>query len=120
MNTKLHRLKTAAPAAAMVGLGALLFAGAGTALAAPESAGVIQYRDLNTQTPAGVQELSDRIHQAAWDYCLKVTPPSASPRSIDNLRCQEAVIDEALAKIDNPMLTRMFPGVQDEDTWRGG
>lgn len=120
MNRKLHRLMSAAPAAAVLGLGAMICAGSGTALAAPAPTGVIRYGDLDINTPQGVQELSERIHQAAWDYCLKVDPPAAAPGEIDNLQCREALIAEALAKINNPVLTRKFPDADVEDSWRNG
>ena len=120
MNTKLHRLLSAAPVAAAVGVGVALLAGSGTALAAPTADSTIQYNDLNTTTPAGVQQLSDRVRDAAWSYCLKVAPPANGPDGIDNLHCQQAVIVEALGKINNPLLTQKFPRANDADTFPSG
>ncbi|MDE3106420.1 MAG: UrcA family protein, partial [Acidobacteriota bacterium] len=92
----------------------------GTAVAAPENSGVIPYGDLDTRTHAGVEQLSARVHQAAWDYCLTAAPPTAGPAGIQNVRCQQAVIDEAVAKINNPRLTQMNSGAHAEDTWNSG
>jgi UrcA family protein len=120
MNGKLHRLMSAAPAGVVLGLGAMMLAGSGTALAASPPDPVVQYGDLNTGTPAGVQELADRVRKAAWDYCLQDMSMSEEPSLIYNLQCREAVIGEALAKINNPMLNQKFPGVHAEDDWHGG
>jgi UrcA family protein len=120
MKGKLHRLMLAAPTGVVLGLGAMMVAGAGTALAAsaPDTV-VVQYGDLNTGTPAGVQELADRVQKAAWDYCLNTLSLSEEPSLIDNLQCREAVIGETLAKINNPLLNQKFPGVRAEDDWHG-
>ncbi|HTV77139.1 MAG TPA: UrcA family protein [Steroidobacteraceae bacterium] len=118
MNTKSHRLLNAAAVAAALGVLTLGSAGAARADSASD---VIQYGDLNTNTLTGVQTLSDRIRTVASDYCLRAVPPTYGPNDIDNARCQQAVIAEAVAKIDNPMLTRMFPAARnDEDTVRDG
>jgi UrcA family protein len=120
MNGKLHRLITAAPAAVALTVGAMMLAGSGTALAASAPDAVIQYGDLNTATPVGVQKLADRVRKAAWDYCLQNMSLSEEPSLIDNLQCREAVIGEALAKINNPMLNQEFPGVSTEEGWPAG
>jgi UrcA family protein len=119
MNRKLNRLMIAAPLAAAVGVGAMLAAGPGRALATPQPE-VVQYGDLNMTTAAGVQELSHRIRNAAWQVCMELTPPSTGPASIDNVRCQDTLVKEAVDQINNPTLTMMFKDTSEEDSLSGG
>lgn len=115
MNGKRNRSDTVAPLAAVVGLGAMMFAGGGIALAASQPNGpneneVVHYNDLNLATPAGVHELANRIEHAAWEVCMDVVPPgSTGPSNIANTRCQEEVVKEAVDRVNNPALAEMFP-----------
>jgi UrcA family protein len=107
MNRKPNRITLAA-----LGVGAMLFAGCGIALAAPQpdDNAMVQYNDLNLSTQSGVHELADRIKDAAWQVCLNVAPPHATgPSDIANTRCQEEVSREAVNRVNNPALAEMFP-----------
>jgi UrcA family protein len=107
MNSKPNRM-----AIAMLSLGAMVLAGSGIALAAPQPKDnqVVQYNDLNLGTRAGVHELANRIQDAAWQVCLTVAPPSSTaPGNLANSQCQAEVVKEAVNQVNNPDLAEMFP-----------
>jgi UrcA family protein len=120
MNKRLNRLMKAAPLGAALGLGAMMLVGTGPVLAQPQPSVQVQYGDLNTATPEGVRELSNRIQTAAWQVCNEASPRSTGPASIDNVHCQEAVIKQALDAINMPQLTARFPTARDDASASSG
>ncbi len=113
MNRKPNRPITAAPLTAALSLGAMMLAGAAVAapLPTPQSRDsvVVQIGDLNTATPAGMQELVNRIRNAAWQVCMDVVPPGdTGPSHVAFVQCQETVTKEAIDTLDNPALSSRF------------
>ena len=67
-----------------------------------------------------VQLLSDRIRNAAWQVCQELVPTNSAPSEIANVKCQQSLVLNTVAKIDNPALSSMFAGQQASDNWTAG
>lgn len=120
MNRNFNRIATAVSISVALGLGASAFAGSALSATARQPRDVVQYGDLNIATPAGLQTLSNRIENAAWQVCLQLVPPNNGPSSIANVQCRESLTLAAVAKVHNPALTSMFAGDEVNDSWRSG
>jgi UrcA family protein len=68
---------------------------------------VVRYHDLDLSSSAGIRTLYGRIQNAAWRVCLQVVP---SWNGIENTKCRQTAVDEAVAKVNKPALTAMHEG----------
>jgi UrcA family protein len=120
MNKRFIRFMSAVPFSAALGVGAMVLGGTAPAMAETQPNIVVQYGDLNMASPEGVQELSYRIQNAAWQVCRDMAPPISGPNGIDNVRCQETLIRQTVDAINNPQLTEIFAATRDDEIWRSG
>ncbi len=94
-------------------LGTVLLAGSGLALAEDQTTllpdTIVQYRGMDTSTPAGVQDLANHIRSAAFQACaIAVRPGASGPSQFANLQCRESVIRQTVDQLGNPDLSDMF------------
>jgi len=93
------------PAAVLATLGLL---GATQALAAPPASVKVDFRDLDLSTSAGAQTLYRRITSAARDVC------GYEGRALTDVAawkgCYRGAIADAVAKVNNPLLTALHTG----------
>jgi UrcA family protein len=66
----------------------------------------VSYGELDLSKPAGAEALYKRIRQAAFTVCGGYDSPIARSYTIKS-RCFRAALDEAVAKVNSPMLTAL-------------
>jgi UrcA family protein len=66
---------------------------------------VVSLKGLDLSRPADVRVLHGRIGNAAWRVCSELIPPNNGPSGIENARCRRALMDDAVAEVNNPALT---------------
>lgn len=66
---------------------------------------VVNFQDLNVNTPAGVTALYMRIHGAAARVC-SVLPSTG--QQLRELRCVKSAVAEAIEKVSLPALTAYY------------
>lgn len=113
MNTQLRFASAITVVAATVALSAPSFAAAPVEAQPGASAQVVHFADLDLSTPTGVRTLYGRIRTAAWQVC-SIIAPTYGPSTIDNLKCRRTLVDDAVARVNQPALTALHTG----KTWR--
>jgi UrcA family protein len=92
--------------------------GAAQALPADEPDGVrsitVNFRDLNLSTIAGATTLYQRIKKAAGKVCQE--PDSFLNDLAAWTRCYRGAIDDAVAKVNSPLLTAVHSGTSRDPT----
>ena len=68
----------------------------------------VSFRDLDLSTPSGAAKLYRRIQAAARNVC-QYEPTSPREQSIWHY-CVRPVVDAAVAKVNNPLLTTLHSG----------
>ena len=66
----------------------------------------INYSDLNVSTPVGAKVLLSRIKNAAENLC-GYYPERDHGRRADHMACVRETVNDAVAQIDNPVLTAL-------------
>jgi UrcA family protein len=87
---------------------AICVALAGVLLPAQADTGVrVKFRDLDLSSPKGIATLYQRIERAARLVCTDSSAPWDGERVTTFQRCYDAAIEDAVATIDQPMLTAL-------------
>lgn len=68
---------------------------------------VVRYSDLNLSTEAGIRALYRRIQVAAWHVCNEM---QSKPVGVESVRCRQSLVDDAVAKVNEPALTALNAG----------
>jgi len=68
----------------------------------------VRYADLNLSNPAGAKTMLHRIHEAALEICGE--PDRALAAKIQNQACMKATIDQAVASLNEPLVTALNSG----------
>ena len=71
----------------------------------------INYSDLNVSSPDGAKVLLSRIKNAA-DHLCGYYPGADLGRRADHMACVRATVSEAVAQVDNPVLTALNDAAQ--------
>jgi len=64
----------------------------------------VKFRDLNVNTPEGVQTLYGRIHAAAWHVCMSTDPIY----QLGTSDCAKKAEAQAIATVNLPQLTAFY------------
>lgn len=76
----------------------------------------VSYAELDLSKPAGAQELYRRIKRAAKAVCGSSFSTADLRRSLNQKKCYESAIDDAVSRVDRPVLSALHK----EDTARFG
>ena len=71
----------------------------------------INYSDLNMSSPDGARVLLSRIKSAADRLCGYYADADLGRRA-EHMKCVRETVNEAVAEVDNPVLTALNGGVQ--------
>lgn len=77
----------------------------------------VSYADLNLSNTAGAKTLYSRISKAARKVCSISGESPYAFLDYDKRRCIRSAIDQAVTKVDSPVLLAMH---QASNTWKSG
>lgn len=77
----------------------------------------VTYADLNLSSPAGAKTLYGRIRTAARKVCTVNGESPYEFQNLDKRRCIRSAIDQAVMKVDSPVLVAMHAA---SNTWKSG
>jgi UrcA family protein len=109
-----------ASAAAAVAVLGLMAGGAASAAGVDAARGpgvIVRYGDLDLNSVSGAERLYSRLQQAALEFC-----PAVDPREVQRHRawvqCQDAVVEQAVARINSPKLAGVYAARTRHDAHR--
>jgi UrcA family protein len=68
---------------------------------------VVNYADLDINTPRGAEKLYERLEQAAGQLCPQVAFPELQRYRVF-LRCRDDVVAHAVSRINSPQLAAVY------------